>query len=129
MSFENNTLTSAQKKYLFAIYALSDKKGSVRSAQVADFVGVTRASTVKMAKRLIEGGLINKEPYGSITLTEKGTRSIKPLFDKYQTLCAALESGAGIPAEKAATDAAAIIAHVSDEAADGLLGMLGKMVS
>lgn len=119
MSGENTVLTSAQKKYLLAIYALCENKGSVRSADVADFVGVTRASTVKMAKRLIDGGFINKQPYGSITLTERGIQCAKPLFEKYEKLRAVLENEVGVPAEKAAADAAAIVAHISD----GLLKM------
>lgn len=121
MSLENTALTGAQKKYLFAIYALFDKKGSVRSAEVAELVGVTRASTVKMAKRLIDCGLISKEPYSTITLTEKGMLNAKPLFDKYKKLCSVLESKGGISPERAAADAAAIITHVSEEAADGIL--------
>ncbi len=114
-------LTYAQKKYLFAIYTLSQKSEEVRSAEVAGFVGVSRASTVKMTRRLTDGGYILKEPYGRITLTDEGIKAANSLFTDCLILSDFLEKQAGVAHEKAASDAVTIMSRVSEETAEGLM--------
>ena len=73
-------LTGAQKLYLYAIYKLGQEGKSIRSAEVAKIVGVSKPSTVRMTQKLIDDGYIIKEPYREIALTEKGVRAANELY-------------------------------------------------
>ena len=64
-------LTTSQKKYLLTIYLLGQNGNKVRITDVASFLGVAKASTVRMMDKLIEEGYISKEPYKLIGLTKK----------------------------------------------------------
>lgn len=108
-------LTYAQKKYLFAIFRLENKGGPVNSSDVSRLVGVTKASTVKMTRRLAEEGYILKEPYGKILLTEEGARAASSLFTSSTILCDFLRNKVGIDGQDADTDAVKIVAQVSED--------------
>lgn len=45
-------LTDSQKQYLFAIYILGSEGKPVKSTCVSEFLGVSKASTVKMTQRI-----------------------------------------------------------------------------
>ena len=57
-----NRLTYSQKKYLFAIYKLGQNGEEVKSVDVANVVGVRKASTAVMMTKLTENGFIQKKP-------------------------------------------------------------------
>lgn len=58
--------------YLHVIYELSKGTSAVRSACVAERMGVSRPSVARMLGVLAQEGLIGKEPYGRISLTDEG---------------------------------------------------------
>ena len=62
-------LTAAQIRYLLAIYQLN-KKGIVRSSEIADTLNVSRPSVHRMVDQLMKMKLLSKEKYSSICLTE-----------------------------------------------------------
>ena len=113
-------LTYSQKKYLFAIYKLSQKGGAVRSADVAKLVGVSKPSTVKMTQRLIEDGYITKEPSTEITLTEKGINAASGLYTSKVIICDFLTGSAGISSDVADNDSVSMVSHLSEEALEKL---------
>lgn len=90
-----NGLTYSQKKYIFAIYKLGQNGGEVKSAEVATFVGVSKASTVSMAAKLCESGYITKEHYGQIALTEIGIKAANSIFTNYIIIRDFLENALG----------------------------------
>lgn len=114
-------LTYAQKKYLFAIYKLSQNGGEVRSAEVAKIVGVSKASTVKMTAKLTEEGYINKEYYGKISLTESGVKEANSLFTSYLVICDFLSNKVGINNASADTDTVTLITHTTENTIDHLV--------
>ncbi len=79
-------VTDGQMKYLVAMYCLKQKKPGIRSVELSRMLGVTRASVNGMLSSLAEVGLINKERYGHITLTEEGEAIASHL---YAGFCAA----------------------------------------
>lgn len=64
-------LSDANLRYLFAVSDLAAGGRPVRSKEVADVLGVTRPSVVRVLRTLAEHGLVEKAPYGKITLTER----------------------------------------------------------
>lgn len=81
-----SNVTEGQVKYLVAMYQLKQKKPSIRSVELSRMLGVTRASVNGMVCTLSEAGLVEKERYGHITLTEKGEEMARSL---YAGFCAA----------------------------------------
>ena len=109
-------LTDAQKKYLFAIYKLGRNGTSVRSTEVSKMVGVSKASTVKMANRLIDEGYIVKAPYSAITLTPDGIREANALYTDWLIIRDFLMKRVGLNGETADMDSVNMVMHMSDEA-------------
>ncbi|MBP3796790.1 MAG: metal-dependent transcriptional regulator [Ruminococcus sp.] len=94
-------LTVQQKKYLITIYLLCQNGHSVRTTDIADYLHVAKASVVKMEKRLIDEGLISKEPYHQIKLTQKGISEANGLFTPCVILQDFFVKKVGISNEKA----------------------------
>ena len=115
-------LTYAQKKYLFAIYKLSEDGAPVRSTEVSKVVGVSKASTVKMARRLAEEGYIEKAPYGAIFLTEQGIRAANSLYTDWLIVRDFLIKKVGLCESSADGDSVTIVSHMSQEAVEKLVG-------
>ena len=66
-------LTPSYEDYIEAIYDLAlHGDGSVRSTDVADTLGFSKASVARATKNLREMGYIEQERYGEITLTPAG---------------------------------------------------------
>ena len=65
-------MTSSLLGYILVIASLESEKGSVRSADVAQRLGVARASVCKAADRLAEGGWAARGEGSRLHLTEKG---------------------------------------------------------
>ena len=66
-------LTPSYEDYIEAIYDLAlHGDGSVRSTDVADALGFSKASVARATKNLREMGYIEQERYGEITLTPAG---------------------------------------------------------
>ena len=65
-------LTSSHYKYLLAIYQISKKHPQVSSADVARKLNVSKPSVSTMLTSLVNKGLVAKERYGKVNLTEEG---------------------------------------------------------
>lgn len=114
-------LTQAQKRYLFAIYSLGQNGNRVRSTEVSDIVGVSKASTVKMTQKLCEDGYIMKEHYGRIELTPEGLREANALYTKCIIIEDLLRKYAGVSEKNARSDSVRIVAGLSDETVEKLI--------
>ena len=67
--------TTSEQDYLKALLKLSKNGRAIHSADVADVVGVSRASVSKAMELLKESKYITKEKYGPIALTPLGTQA------------------------------------------------------
>lgn len=113
-------LTEPQKKYLITIYLLGQNGGSVRTTDIAEYLHVAKASVVKMEKKLIGEGLIMKEPYGKIILTQKGTSEANGLFTPCVVLKEHLMTEVGIDEDKAGEASIEISSVLDGEVLDKL---------
>lgn len=113
-------LTYSQKKYLFAIYKLSQNGGVVKSTDVSKIVGVSKASTAIMTEKLVESGFIEKEHYGRIALTENGIKAANPIFTNCVIIRDFLENTLGLDENTADEDAVQISVHASEKTVNRL---------
>lgn len=65
-------LTPSHLRYLLAIYELSRTHLDISSRSIAEKLGVTKPSVVRIVNLLMERGMIVKEHYGKIYLTDRG---------------------------------------------------------
>ncbi len=65
-------LTAAHLRYLLAIYEVSQTHLDISSRSIAEKLDVTKPSVVRIMNLLMERGMIVKEHYGKIYLTDRG---------------------------------------------------------
>ena len=78
-------LTSAHLRYLLAIYEVSRTHLDISSRSIAEKLGVTKPSVVRIMNLLMERGMIVKEHYGKIYLTDRGifvAREVQAQLDR-----------------------------------------------
>ena len=100
--------------YLETIYLLSQKQSSVRSLDVAEYMGFSKPSVSRALKLLINDGYIVIDKNGYITLSDAGKNVAGKIFERHTLLTKALMM-LGVDAETAAEDACRIEHHISDE--------------
>ncbi|MBQ4232910.1 MAG: metal-dependent transcriptional regulator [Lachnospiraceae bacterium] len=110
----------ARENYLKAILAIKDKKGYVRSIDIANELGVSRPSVSYATKQLREDGLITVNDDGMIALTESGLNIAENVQEKYDTL-SQFFINLGVDEEKAKEDAHKIEHDISQETFSALL--------
>ena len=79
-------LTDSNEDYLEAIYILKLKHGKVRSVDIAKQLNVSKPGVNKAMNVLKENGLIDKDHYGDIFLTNKGEEIAKKIYKKHTTI-------------------------------------------
>ncbi|ADC91574.1 metal-dependent transcriptional regulator [Mageeibacillus indolicus] len=79
-------LTMSNEDYLEAILQLSAHSPSVRSVDVADMLGVSKASVSKAMGVLREAGMIEQPHYGLITLTDEGKAVAGEVLHRHKML-------------------------------------------
>ena len=80
------SLTDANLRYLFTIYEIAQTKMDVSSMEVARALGVTKPSVVRVLDALMRRGLVVKERYGKIYLTDRGVFTVRYYAALIQTI-------------------------------------------
>ena len=117
-------LTTSQKKYLLTIYLLGQNGNKVRITDVASFLGVAKASTVRMMDKLIEEGYISKEPYKLIGLTKKGISEASKMFTASVILQDFFMSMVCLSHDKAASAGMILSAELDEETLDKIVSFV-----
>lgn len=79
-------LTSAHLRYLLAIYEVSQTHLDISSRSIAEKLGVTKPSVVRIMNLLMERGMIAKEHYGKIYMTDRGIWVAKQVDRELKTI-------------------------------------------
>ena len=79
-------LTSAHLRYLLAIYEVSQTHLDISSRSIAEKLGVTKPSVVRIMNLLMEHGMIVKEHYGKIYMTDRGIWVAKQVDRQLKTI-------------------------------------------
>ena len=102
---EENRLREAGEDYLEAILKLEDAHGHARSIDVASQLGVSRPSVNKALGVLKKAGMVEQQPYGSISLTPTGREHAVDVTKRHEMLRTFLIRVLGVDEETADTDA------------------------
>lgn len=67
-------VTAVIEEYLEGIYRLQEKSGVAKTSDIVKLLQVAPGTVTNTVKRLEMGGLVTREPYRGVKLTEKGRR-------------------------------------------------------
>jgi len=101
--------------YLEVMYQLLQKKGEIRSVDIAETLGYSKPSVSRAIKVLREEGFVKQEPYGKITFTKKGADRAHQVLERHHLLTEFLVNTLHLDQEIAEQDACRIEHFVSDE--------------
>ncbi len=102
------TNNESMEMYLETIYILESSNGHAHVSEVAEGLDVSMPSVTKAMKVLRSEGLIYKEPYGSITLTEEGRAISANIHKKHKVITLFLKDSLKLDAAEAEKNACKI---------------------
>lgn len=108
------TIKESGENYLEAILVLKNKKGNVRSIDIAHELMVSKPSVSVAMKHFRENGYIVVETDGSISLTEKGQAVATRVYERHQIITKALMT-LGVDEITALEDACKIEHDISEK--------------
>lgn len=113
---EENQMKRQESKedYLEMILILKHKLGIVRSIDIVNEMGFTKASISVGMKNLRECGLITMDSDGYITLTEEGLQVAECIYERHTILTKALVA-IGVSEKTAKEDACRVEHDISEE--------------
>ncbi len=109
-------VSMSHENYLEAIVMLGGSQTqSVRSVDVAEKMGVSKASVSKAVNSLKSAGMLEQPYYGDITLTEDGYRYGCSVLKRHKMLTRFLIEKIGISEEAAEEEACQMEHAISDD--------------
>ena len=105
---------------LLAVLALSESFGSVASKDVARLLGVKRPTVHRSLEVLQEKGLIQKELYGDVHLTEEGRAMARAMETRRDDLTMLFARQYSLPPEECVSAAFALMSALSEESLETL---------
>ncbi|MGP1431073.1 MAG: metal-dependent transcriptional regulator [Treponema sp.] len=120
-------VSASQEDYLEVIYDLSHGLEPIRSIDIANCLGVSRASVNKRLCLLKDSGFVEHEPYGLVHLTESGLAVAKNVRQRHNTLYKFLTDILGVNDEVASKEACEMEHAISQDTADKLFAYLSKL--
>ena len=112
-------LMESGEMYLETILQLQQRQGNVRSVDISEYMGYSKPSISRAVGLLKNGGYINVDSDGLITLTESGLEIAQKIFDRH-TLIANLLIRLGVSEKTAAEDACKMEHAISDESFEAI---------
>ena len=119
------SIYESAENYLEAILTLKNKLGTVRSIDIANELEVSKPSVSIAMKKLREGGYIEMDPEGLITLLPSGMEIALRIYERHRLLTR-LFIRLGVSEKTAAEDACKIEHIISDESMEMIKKYMNK---
>lgn len=112
-------LQESGEMYLETIYVLSQTSNTVRSIDVAEYMGYSKPSVSRAMGLLKQGGYVVTDDDGFLSLTPAGQEAARKIFERH-TILTRLLTAVGVSEKTAAEDACKIEHVISEESFDAL---------
>ena len=112
-------ITATVEDYLERILLLSEDDGHAHVTEIANLLGISKASVTEMIVKLKSNGYVDYEKYGTITLTEKGRKLAIKVKERHDILKSFLIL-IGVNEENASNDCCVMEHNLSIETIDKL---------
>ncbi|MBV8734102.1 MAG: metal-dependent transcriptional regulator [Solirubrobacterales bacterium] len=110
-----DSISASIQDYAKAVYALEARAGAaVSTNDLAARLGVTPGSVSGMVRKLVDGGLVEHQPYRGVRLTNRGRRVALEVLRHHRLLELFLAEELGVPWDRV-HDEAEILEHVLSE--------------
>ena len=106
--------------YLETILMIKNRKGSVRSIDVARELGFSRPSVSRAISILQNDGFVIKKEDGELVLTEIGIEKATAVYDRHTTLTKFIQMVCGVDETSAEEDACRIEHVIHEETFAGI---------
>ena len=116
-------LQESGEMYLETILRLQSGKKVVRSVDVADEMGYSKASVSRAIKILKDDGYLNTREVGNLVLTQQGESIAKKIYDRHKTLTEFFLQ-IGVDKKTAEEDACRVEHVISDTSFDAIKKMV-----
>ncbi len=116
------------ENYLESILILTEKKGYVRSVDIANELGFSKPSVSIAMKALRENGYIKIDSDGYITLLDKGNEIAKKIYERHKLLSQWLVM-LGVNEDTATEDACRIEHDISEESFEAIKRHVAPKIS
>lgn len=104
----SKNLTAGLEDYIEAIYVASMGNKTLKGAELARMLNISRASVSEALSKLVSKGLIQYESYGTVTLTPKGKSEAIKVYNTHNILKNFFETVLGISPNEASENACRI---------------------
>ncbi len=101
-------LTASLEDYLEIIYILGQNSGSVGVTDISKALSLSKPSVTRAVSTLKDEKFLNQEKYGKISLTEKGIKAAKTIYDKHKIISEFLTRVLEVDSQTAEIDACKI---------------------
>ena len=118
-------IKESAENYLEAILTIKNEKGSARSIDVANDLGVSKPSVSIAMKNFREEGYVTVDENGFLDLTPKGLEIATKVYERHQVIAKALMA-LGVCEATAYEDSCKIEHCISEESFDRLKDFLDK---
>ena len=108
------TLHTPREDYLEAILIIKNRKGYVRSVDVAGFMNYSKPSVSHAVSQLRDGGFLTVEDNGCLVLTESGLQTAQEIYERHLFFKKLLMS-VGVDEDTAEQEACRIEHNVSED--------------
>lgn len=113
-------MNESGENYLETILMLKEKKGVVRSIDIARELNFSKPSVSRAMSILREKKYIVMEQSGEIILTESGREKAEEIYRRHCLLTVFLKEVAGVPEQKAEENACRMEHILDQEVVDGI---------
>ena len=118
-------LQESGEMYLETIYVLTKENSGVRSVDIGQHMGYSKPSVSRAVGLLKNGGFINVDKDGFITLTDSGRDIAEKIYERH-TILTRLLVFLGVDKNIATEDACKLEHNLSDESFDAIKAHLLK---
>ena len=112
--------------YLETIYLLEKSHGHAHGVDIANKLGISKASVSKAIKKLQTEGLLKHESYGTINLTQQGIDVSEGIYRKHTLIYKFLKQSLEISDKEASENACRMEHTVSEQLLNSIEDYLDK---
>ncbi|PKL00954.1 MAG: metal-dependent transcriptional regulator [Tenericutes bacterium HGW-Tenericutes-1] len=127
MTKQTDRFSESLEDYLEAIVMLGGS--NVRSVDLANQLGVTKASVNHAVNTLIASGMVIKAPYGDISLTDLGKTTSENVLRKHMVIKHFLIDILGVSEIVANDEACGIEHNISDDTLERFEALVNRLKS
>ncbi len=121
-------LQESGEMYLETIYILSQKRPIVRGIDISEYMGYTKPSVSRALGLLRNEGLLKKDEYGGVVLTESGKAMAERIYERH-TILSQLFKKLGVDEKTATEDACRVEHYISDTTFNAIKAHMNKYSS